>query len=209
MASSQKNKKATLLQAQLKHKIGLLGSAFDPIHYGHLAIAQMAYEHFKLEKVYFIPSGNPPHKSGLIGSIHHRVAMVREALRGKRQFKLWNGEIRRSGINYTIDTLNDFRRRFPDYELYFIIGSDNITELLTWKNYRQIIRLVTLCVAHRPGYSFKIPEQLSSATFVTCPSPEWGLSSTLVRNYLHHRLSCAFLLPRGVAAYIQRHTLYV
>ncbi len=130
------------------------------------------------------------------------------AVRGNKRFCIWDGEIKRGGISFTIDTLRILRKKHPHAPLYFIIGSDNLSEILTWNNYKSIIKLVTLCVAHRPGYAMRVPPQLSKATIVTVPSPEWGISSTMIRSYLAKGKSCRYILPEKVAGYIRKNKLY-
>jgi nicotinate-nucleotide adenylyltransferase len=107
-----------------------------------------------------------------------------------------------------LDTIVAFRRRFPGAEFFFIIGSDNIREMLSWRNYTTIIRQVTLCVVHRPGYSLRVPYELADAAIVRAPSPEWGISSTLVRSLRAGNSTCRYLVPDPVLEYMDRYGLY-
>ena len=192
-----------------KSRIGILGGSFDPVHCGHCAIAQMALEHFSLEKVYFIPAFIPPHKTGSVSaSAGHRLGMLKTAVRENRSFQVWDGEVRRKGVSFTVDTLKQFRKRYPSAEFYFIIGSDNIRQIRTWREYETILGMVTLCVTRRPGWSLRIPEELSDTRIAFFPSPMWGISSTLIREYLAQNLSCRYLVPSAVLDYIRRHRLY-
>ncbi len=189
--------------------IGILGGSFDPVHNGHCAVAQLAQEHFSLKKVYFIPAFIPPHKIDTVTiSARHRLNMLQKAVQGNKSFCIWDGEIKRGGISFTVDTLRTLKKMYPHSVLYFIIGSDNLSEILTWNNYKKIIKMVTLCVAHRPGYAMRIPSQLSKATIVTFPSPEWGISSTMIRTYLAKGKSCRYILPQKVVEYIKKNKLY-
>ena len=193
----------------LKPRIGIIGGSFDPVHFAHLTIAQLAYEHFALHKVYFIPAYIPPHKRETVGiSARHRLAMLRRAVKGNRAFSVWDGELKRKGISFTIDTLHELKTLHPESQFYFIIGSDNIIEILTWRRYKSILKMVTLCVTHRPGYSIRIPPELSKAKIVTFPSPEWRISSSMIREYLSTNISCRYLLPDVVLEYIQKNRLY-
>jgi nicotinate-nucleotide adenylyltransferase len=189
--------------------LGILGGIFDPVHNGHLAAACLARDFFNLDKVYLIPSGTPPHKSGSVAaSPAHRLAMLSRAVRDTRGVTVWDEEIRRSGISYTVDTIRRITQKHTAIPLYFIIGSDNLGEIVTWHEYRQILSSVVLCVAHRPGFPLKIPPELRVGEIKTFPSPEWTISSTMIRRYLSRGYSCEYLLPHGVAAYIKRHGLY-
>lgn len=189
--------------------IGILGGCFDPVHIGHCAIAQLAYEYFSLSRVYFIPAFIPPHKKQSIGTpAKHRVAMLKLAIKGNRAFALWKGEIRRKGISYSIDTLNMIKEEFRGASVYYIIGSDNIMEMLTWREYEKIIQSVTLCIVHRPGYPLTTPPELEKAKILNFHSPEWGISSTMIRSLAANNISCRYLVPPGVESYIRRHRLY-
>jgi nicotinate-nucleotide adenylyltransferase len=190
-------------------RLGILGGIFDPVHNGHCAAACLARDHFNLQKVYLIPSGTPPHKSGSVSaSPSHRLAMLQLAVKGSASLKVWPEEIRRGGISYTVDTIQSIRKRHPEASLYFIIGSDNLADIVTWYQYRRILSAVTLCVGHRPGYSLTIPPEVAATEILTFPSPEWSLSSTAIRGYLAQGYSCKYLLPLEVARYIKRHALY-
>ena len=192
-----------------KPGIGIVGGSFDPVHFAHLAIAQSAYEHFALQKVCFIPANIPPHKRETVTiSATHRLAMLQRAVKGNKAFCVWDGELKRKGISFTVDTLNELKRLYPQSHFYFIIGSDNIVEILTWKEYKTIIKMVTLCVTHRPGYSMRIPAELSGAKIVTFPSVEWRISSSMIREYLSTNISCRYMIPDAVMEYIKRNGLY-
>jgi nicotinate-nucleotide adenylyltransferase len=134
--------------------------------------------------------------------------MVREALKGSPSLAVWDGEIRRGGVSYTADTIREIGGRHPSRQLFFIIGSDNLAEIVTWNRYPDILAAVTLCVAHRPGYSLTVPAELKTADIREFPSPEWGISSTMIRRYLARGFSCEHLLPAGVVKYIKRYGLY-
>jgi nicotinate-nucleotide adenylyltransferase len=189
--------------------IGVLGGIFDPVHVGHLSIASLALEFFKLDTVLFIPAGVPPHKSSTVtASAADRVEMLRLAISDFPQARIWDGEIGREGYSYTVDTLHQLSSFYPGHPLHFIIGSDNLREIRTWRNYREIISLVTLCVAHRPHYAIEVPLELKGARIRRFPSPEWGLSSTLLRTYLLSGYNCNYLIPKPVVEYIKRKKLY-
>lgn len=191
-----------------EHAIGILGGIFDPVHNGHLAIARLARDYFNLRKVLFIPSGTPPHKSRPRTSVTHRVAMLHRAIQSHPFFGLWEGEVTRKGFSYSIDTLKMLGSEYPGYQLFFIIGSDNVPEITTWRSYREVLRRCTLCVASRPGYPVIIPPEITKAAIVRFPSSEWGISSSMIRDFLARGYSCRYLVPDAVLEYIYKHGIY-
>lgn len=189
--------------------IGILGGIFDPVHNGHLAIASLARDYFSLSTVLFIPAGVPPHKITTVSaSPANRLEMLRMSLEGVSYAQIWDKEVSRTGISYTVDTLELLINRFPGRKLYFLVGADNLREIQTWHRYRDILSLVTLCVTERPGYPIEIPAILAGAKVKTFPSPFWGISSSLLRDYLQKGYSCRHLLPEPVLSYIREKKLY-
>ncbi|MBN1760826.1 MAG: nicotinate (nicotinamide) nucleotide adenylyltransferase [Chitinispirillaceae bacterium] len=189
--------------------VGVLGGIFDPVHFGHLATASLACEFFHLEKIYFVPAGIPPHKlTTVTASASDRLAMLRLALEGEQGAAIWDSEIRRREVSYTVDTLAELRETVSDASLFFIVGADNLHEIHTWHRYRDILATVTLCVAERPGYTMEIPESLAGARIQAFPSPLWGLSSTQLRRYISTGYQCRYLLPDRVREYIFTRGLY-
>jgi len=134
--------------------------------------------------------------------------MLRCALKEETDTIIWESELKRPGVSYTIDTLHELVREF-NCPLYFIIGSDNLQEISSWHRYREIIDLVSFCVAYRPGYSDLIPEELSGATVKFIPSPRWGISSSMIRSYFSQGYTCKHLLPSSVIDYILRKQIYI
>jgi nicotinate-nucleotide adenylyltransferase len=190
--------------------VGILGGSFDPIHNGHLAIAELASEHFQLKRIVFIPASIPPHKPDTVrASARDRLAMLRLAIKGNDSFAAWDAELRRPGKSYTVDTLGLLRRRYPQQELFFIIGSDNLKEIASWHRYETILSMTTLCVTHRPGYSMRIPAAIKGARIRTFPSPDLGVSSSEIRGLLQHGHTCRYLVPARVLQYIAARRLYV
>jgi nicotinate-nucleotide adenylyltransferase len=191
-----------------KNGIGILGGIFDPLHHGHLAVAALARDYFTLPQILFVPSGRPPHKSTIGASAADRLAMLKLAVRHEPSFTIGDEELKSQNVSYTFDTLTTLRKTFPGRPFYFIVGSDNLHEIETWHCYREVLKMVTLCVAHRPGYSLKPPPSLASARICPFPSPKWGISSTLIRSYLAKGYSCSHLIPECVAEYIRKKNLY-
>jgi nicotinate-nucleotide adenylyltransferase len=189
--------------------IGVLGGIFDPLHNGHIALASLACDQLGLDTLYLVPAGVPPHKACSVrASAAHRLAMLRLATAGDKRLRVYGGEVRRGGISYTVDTLRELRRLHPASSILFVIGSDNLAEIPSWRCYREILSMVTLCVAHRPGHPLRRPPALVRAAVRTLCGPEWGVSSTMVRDYLARGCTCRGLVPEPVRRYIARHGLY-
>lgn len=189
--------------------IGVLGGIFDPVHFGHLATARLACDCFHLKKIIYIPAGVPPHKSATVtASPSERLAMLRLALAEEPGVEIWDKEITRPEVSYTIDTLVELARLYPGVPVYFIVGADNLHEIHTWHRYREILERVTLCVAGRPGFTMEVPRSLAGARIKPFPSAQWGLSSTQLRDYLSKGYGCKHLLPEAVREYISVNGLY-
>ena len=186
----------------------LFGGSFDPIHMGHLAIAQLALETLGLQKVLFIPAAHNPLKESRATNSDHRLAMVEHAIESNSQFICWDGEIKRSGDSYTYDTIVTLEKEYPNTDLYFLIGSDNVASFHRWYRAADIIAKVTLVVVERPGFEVVFSPELALESFKTVLSPYWGISSSLLRNYLKDGLSCNYLLPSEVVRYIDQKKLY-
>jgi nicotinate-nucleotide adenylyltransferase len=188
--------------------IGILGGIFDPVHNGHLALAARAKEHFRLSKVLFVPSGRPPHKTRTGAGAADRFALLCLALRRDPSFAVWDGELRRRGVSYTIDTLADLSREFPGCQYYFLVGSDNLKEITTWRDWRAVLASVTLCVARRPGHAMTIPPSIRVGRIETFPSPGLAVSSTAIREKIARGRPFRHLVPKEVAEYISTRQLY-
>jgi nicotinate-nucleotide adenylyltransferase len=187
-------------------KIGILGGTFNPIHIGHLILAEEAREKLGLDRVIFVPTYLPPHKdsSDIVAALH-RMAMVKLAIAGNKYFSVSDVEIKRDGHSYTIDTIKEFKRRFPKDELYFIIGSDLLKYLADWKDLNEIIQMVRFIVATRPGYSLnEIPSYIS-----TMPIRAVDVSGFQIRRCIKDKKSFRYLVPDGVYRYIIKKKLYL
>jgi nicotinate-nucleotide adenylyltransferase len=196
------------LTARSAETIGVLGGSFDPIHFGHLTIARCAQRHFGLNTVSFIPANVQPHKQ-LFGALpDHRLAMLRLAIVGNPSFSICDWEIGQGGVSYTVNTLAYLKEVHRNSTLCFIIGADNLIDILTWHDYQAIVKMVTLCVACRPGYSLVTPPELMHADIQFFPSPPLEISATTIRARLFAGESCADLIPAAVLEYISTHSLY-
>jgi nicotinate-nucleotide adenylyltransferase len=127
---------------------------------------------------------------------------------GEPTFAVSEEEVHRERPSYTYDTIQRLRVVFPRQPFYFIVGSDNLREIDTWHRYRELLRLVVFCVAHRPGHSLSIPPSLAGGDFLSFPAPEWGISATIVRKYLAKGYRCRYMIPEPVREYIAENRLY-
>jgi nicotinate-nucleotide adenylyltransferase len=132
--------------------IGVFGGTFDPVHYGHLRTAFELVEGLSLAEMRFLPAGNPPHRDATHADAATRVALVRAAIDGERRFVLDDRELRREGPSYSVDTLLDLRAEFPHRSLCLVVGMDAFLGLPGWYQWRELLELAHLVVAHRPGW---------------------------------------------------------
>ena len=201
-------------------RLGLLGGTFDPIHYGHLLLAAECLQSLALNKVLFIPAGQPWLKAGqpLTPGIHRR-RMVELAIADHPQFALWDGELLRPGPTYTVDTLTQLQSELPDVaDFYFILGIDALESFPRWKDPERILQLVQLAVAARPGYptaagndiikklKSRYPEYADRITALTLPGAE--ISATAIRRRAAAGRSFRYHTPEPVAQYILEHRIY-
>ncbi|MBN1914158.1 MAG: nicotinate-nucleotide adenylyltransferase [Candidatus Omnitrophica bacterium] len=186
-------------------QIGILGGTFNPVHIGHLILAEEAREKLALDKIIFVPAYLPPHKDNAqIVSAKHRYAMLRLATKTNRSFLVSGIEIKRAGRSYTIDTLKDLKKIYPEDELSFIIGSDLLNYLEEWKDLREIIEMVKFIVATRPGYPLeKIPSYIKTVAIRAV-----DISAFEVRQAVKEGRSFRYLVPEAVCKYIINNRLY-
>ena len=139
---------------KLGAKIGVFGGSFNPVHNGHLHLAEFALSEFNLDKVYFVPSHRTPMKKGDLLPVPVRLRCLREALRGKKRFAVSDEEVRRGGTSYTVDTLRAFKKKFgKGATLYFLAGADNAKNLSRWKSPAEVLKLCRFTILTRPGSS--------------------------------------------------------
>ena len=187
-------------------RIGIFGGTFNPVHVGHLLIAQMAQEKFRLDRVVFVPSNLPPHKTiRQLATGRQRSHMTRLAIRDNPKFAISDYEIKKKGRSYTIDTLRHFHKVFPKgTKLYFIIGGDMFTDLHTWKDIDEILKIATFIVVNRPGYDTRnIGVQHLSMTM-----PGVDIASSYLRRWIAQGKSIKYLVPESVFRYIGKNKLY-
>jgi nicotinate-nucleotide adenylyltransferase len=196
-------------------RVGVLGGTFDPIHIGHLVSAEEAWGELELERVVFVPAGLPPHKlDHVVSPVEHRLAMVELAIVSNPHFAVSRVDIDRFGPCYTVDTIELLRDEWgPGAEIYFIMGSDSLLDILTWRNPRRLIRLCRFAVVSRSGYQVDLNELDALLPGVASRvqmlnAPELAISSTDIQRRVREGLSIKYQVPEAVEAYIYRHKLY-
>lgn len=187
-------------------RIGLLGGTFNPIHLGHLVLAEAAREHLRLDEVWFLPVAEPPLKDEpALAPARHRLRMVQLAAEGHPVFRACDLEIRRGGKSYTVETLRALTARYgARHQYWFLVGSDACRHLRAWREWRTLLRLCRLVIAVRPG--FRLTQVPAGAQ--TLDIPLLDISSTDIRRRVALGRSIRFLVPERVRAYITRHRLY-
>lgn len=192
-----------------------MGGTFDPVHTGHLVVAEEARVRFALDQVVFVPAAVPPHKHRAdISCGEHRYAMALLATASNPYFSVSRAELERPGPSYTIDTVRAFRAQYgPEVSLFFITGADAVLEILTWRDPEAIIRECRLIAVTRPGYdlaqvSRRLPQHFLSA-IDTLVVPGMEISSSEIRRRLRAGEPIRYLVPEPVEDYIRKNRLYV
>lgn len=204
------------MEKQDRHRIGLMGGTFDPIHIGHLMLAECAYEQFQLERVLFLPSGNPPHKRMRTGaSDQDRLEMVRLAIAPNPHFGLDAEEMERSGYTYTNDTLEILTAQHPDTDYYFIIGADSLMAFDTWYCPEGICAHCILAVAVRDQLDQQtIQEKMEElrqkygAVIYLLQTPDVDISSSHLREMCRENRSIRYYVTDEVFDYIEDKQIY-
>jgi nicotinate-nucleotide adenylyltransferase len=212
--------------------IGIIGGTFDPIHYGHLRLAEEAGESLRLEEVRLVPSGVPPHRRAPLAAAEHRLEMVRLAAAGNPRLRVDDRELKRAGPGYTYDTLAGMRAEAGEARpLVLVLGADAFLEFATWHRWHEIFGLAHVAVAHRPGFpverwSDRMPQPLAreyaarrlqqplathlapAGGIAVVPFTALDISATAIRAMLRAGRSPRYLLPAEVLDYIAKHRLY-
>ena len=186
-----------------------MGGTFDPIHTGHLLLAQFLREHLLLDRVLFVPSADPPHKENRDGgllAVEDRWAMVSAALARAPGFEPCRIEIDRPGKSYTVETLRQLRQQYPGSEMFLLLGADNVAELDTWYDPEGIFELCTVVAGSRPGAPSSGSPLVRRVTLVETPVID--ISSTGIRERVRGGLSIRWLVPDPVESYIRAKGLY-
>ena len=199
-------------------RLGLFGGSFDPVHYGHLLLAECCREQCRLDRVWFLPAAVPPHKQGRqLTPAAVRIEMLQLAIAGHEAFAVDRYEVDRGGVSYTVDTLRHFRGGDPDGELFLLMGADMLHDLPQWREADKICQLAIPVVVRRPGVGeldfgclagLASPERIELARRHQVDMPQIGLSSTDIRRRVAEGLSIRYHSPRAVEKYIETHQLY-
>ena len=187
-------------------RIGVLGGSFDPIHFGHLLMEQSACEALKLDAVFFVPAFRSPLKaSHALPDASKRLVMVKEAIKGNKAFKVYDGELRRGEISYTIDTLKELKAKYPKSKFHLLMGADNLRTFHRWKDPQGILSFASLVILNRPGFDKDYPKRWP---YVKINMPAVDISSSDIRERLKLKKSIWYLTPKAVIRYIMRYRLY-
>lgn len=195
-------------------KIGLFGGTFDPPHIGHTALAKAVLEKISLDKIIFIPAGNPPHKTKkCVTEKHHRFEMIRLATEKRSEFLISDFDFKNEKPNYSHITIEHFKATYPDDEIFFIVGADSYRDFPKWKNYPDILSLCTFIVVNRDGadvydcfLKYKKEKPQHKALFLDDFS--YDVSSTELREKLSSGKNCEEFLHESVFEYIKNNGLY-
>jgi len=189
-------------------RIGLLGGSFDPVHLGHLLVAQAALEELGLDRLFFIPAAQSPFKPDTKPiPANERLRLLRLALAGKTSCEIDEQELNRGGVSYTIDTVRDYSRRFPEVELFYLIGADNVSQLPKWREAGELARLAEFVAIPRPGQAVTpFPTPFRGRTLVGFPL---GVSSSQIRARVKAGSPIDHLVPAMVAEAIRNNRLYL
>lgn len=196
--------------------VGILGGTFDPIHLGHLALAEGVMHLAGLDRVIFLPNRQPPHKLGRpVSAAVHRAAMVKMAIAGNPRFEYSDLELGRAGPSYTIDTVQAFQTLCPDWRLAFLAGLDSLLEITTWREYERLLTQADLLVVSRPGFPTEQGEQMLhrlgpvlSRRIRILEIPGVAVAGTQLRRLAGEGYPLRYLVPEAVERYIQEQRLY-
>ena len=199
-------------------RLGILGGSFDPVHFGHLLLAETCREQCRLDQIWFVPAATAPHKQRQSSSpAKHRLTMLELALAGNPAMVVSALEIDRGGVSYTVDTLQELHRREPAAELFLLMGADSLSDLPTWYQAEKICQLAVPVVARRPGAAapdlsvlndLVSPGRIEQIRDSQVESPLIDLGSTEIRERVAAGRSIRYRVPRAVEKYIETNGLY-
>lgn len=196
-------------------KYGIMGGTFNPIHFAHLFIANEASDFLKLDKIIFIPTGNPPHKNISNIDAFHRYEMTKLAIAGNDKFEVSDIEISNKGVSYTFETIKKLKELYPGVEFYFITGSDSILDLPKWRSPENILSLCKIVSVSRPDYSNDLEYAIKEITdkfggeIFLLKDQELNISSTHIRERVKEGKAIRYLVPDAVYEYIINNNLYI
>lgn len=189
-------------------KVGIMGGTFDPIHVGHLLVAEHTREALKMDGIWFMPAADPPHKSHQpSATAEERLQMVRQSVESNPAFYVTDIEIKRGGVSYTIDTINELQSDYPDVMFSFIIGADMVNYLPKWHKIEELVKRISFIGVHRPGTLLELdhlPAYIRNCvTMVEMPLID--ISSTQIRDRAARGLSIRYMVPDPVYQFFQRN----
>jgi len=192
-------------------KIGIFGGSFNPIHNGHIYVAENVMKKLELDKVIFIPTGIAPHKDNKsFASKEHRYNMVKLAVEDK--FEISDIEVKTDRVCYTVDTMSEIKKIYPDDDLYYIIGADSLVDFMTWREPLKLFKMLHLVVVDREEADIeKVAEEYRKkygAKITICHINEYDVSSTQIRDLIKESGRCNNLVPQKAEEYIIKHKLY-
>ena len=189
-------------------RLGLFGGSFDPVHHGHLLVAQAACEELRLARLFFVPAAQSPFKpESAPAPARERLRLLRLALAGQHGYEIDEQEVARGGASYTIETVRDYARRFPQAELFYLIGADHVPTLPKWREAGELARLVEFVVIPRPGEVARaFPPPFRGQALAGFPL---GVSSSQIRARVQAGLPIQHLVPPPVAEAIHNYRLYL
>ncbi len=191
-------------------RVGVFGGSFDPVHFGHLFLAEYCREACELDEVLFIPAGQPPHKSGQrLTPPEHRLEMLRLAIANNPGFSISDVEIKRDGPSYTVDTLAELKEQRPDANLFLLMGADMLADFPTWREPTRICELASLAVvarADQAALDWSVMDGVTTADrqaeFISVKMPRMDISSTEIRERVFAGMSIRYRTPDAVMDYI-------
>ncbi len=188
-------------------RIGIFGGTFNPIHIGHLIVAEEVRQKLKLDKVFFIPTFNPPHKKRF-APYQERLLMVKMSIKDNPYFEISEIEKERGGKSFTIDTLRELKRFYPKDNLFLIIGTDQFLELSNWEKPDELFKLAKICVMRRAGVKFNEARQRKFPRALVLDVTQVEISGKEIRRRIKSGISVRYLLPEKVYQYILKNRLY-
>lgn len=212
---------------QIGTPIGILGGTYNPVHHGHLRVAVECLELLDLARLHLIPLNAPAHRDPPSVSAKLRLKLLKAAVKREKKLIADDREIRRGGVSYSVETLEEIRVEMPDRSICLIIGTDAFVHLHKWSRWEKLIELAHMIVVHRPGtdlpkdtpaYKMLIPRLTENIAdlhrgkagqFMSLSLPMLDISSTQIRSILHNKASPRYLLPQSVLKLIQKHELYL
>lgn len=194
-------------------KIGIMGGTFNPIHNAHLIIASFAHEEYNLDKVIFMTGGNTPHKETVGADARGRFEMVKLAVADNPDFEADDFEVKKDGYSYTVETLEYLKKKYPDAELYFIVGSDSLDYMDKWHECRKLFSMCVVLLFERKGFpdtenKIKYLESEYSCRIKRITAPIIEISSSMIRDRIVSGKSIKYIVPDCVIKYIQERGLY-